>query len=104
MAVSPTVLDLLTFYLPRLEDRATRQAPAWPPDLFGLMSALLERSGAYLTALERWPPKNFKDYLEKLDDYADEYKNSFIQREKPSEFIHEMFEKMAWQMWPQDYR
>lgn len=94
MAASPTVLDLLSFYLPRLADPATRQAPAWPPDLFGLMSALLERSGAYLTALERWPPKNFKDYLEKLDDHANDYKLGQPDSKRASHLVEKIFSKL----------
>jgi len=50
-----TVGDLLIYLLPRLASSRTR-IPSWPPDAFGLMSSLIQRSGAYLQALENWPP------------------------------------------------
>ena len=63
-----TVGELLTFFIPRLADENQRHIPPWPPDVFGLMSALIQRSGAYLQALENWPPER---YSIPRDGYAD---------------------------------
>lgn len=51
---SPRVSEILAYYHPGLTSSSA--CPSWPPDLFGLMSVLLELSGAYLAALRSWPP------------------------------------------------
>jgi hypothetical protein len=46
--------------------------PAWPPDLFALVCAALHKSGAYLTALERWPPPKTGNGPQSLEEWAGE--------------------------------
>jgi hypothetical protein len=65
---SPLVSEILTYYYPGLKKSSA--CPNWPPDLFGLLSVLLELSGAYLLAFRSWPPdtgrKNYADLVNEL--------------------------------------
>lgn len=45
--------DLLEFLCPGVLSRAT---PIWPPDVFALVMAVLQKSGAYTRVVEKWPP------------------------------------------------
>jgi hypothetical protein len=49
-----TIQELLDFLSPVLARSTT--PPPWPPDVFGLMAALLQESGAYLFPFAEWPP------------------------------------------------
>ncbi len=51
-----TVGEVLCEVLPRLRGLRTRGMPAWPPDVFGLMSTLVQRAGLYGAVLGDWPP------------------------------------------------
>ncbi len=48
-----TVREYLEFLLPGCTDS---DVPQWPPDVFGLVASVLQRSGAYTVVLEGWPP------------------------------------------------
>ena len=52
-----TIGEYLRHLAPAL-DRA--EAPYWPPDAFAFCAALLYRSGAYTSVVERWPPDKAK--------------------------------------------
>lgn len=56
-SAAPTVGEVLTYFCPRLSK--DKSCPTWPPDIFGLMSVLLELSGSYLSALRDWPVADF---------------------------------------------
>src|ERR1700682_6685702 len=40
---------------------ARRSTPRWPPDMFAIAAALLQRSGAYVQVFEEWPPKSARE-------------------------------------------
>ncbi len=56
MSSALTIGEHLTHLLPRLKRRRT--APAWPPDVFALSMSLIQKSGAYASVLNSWPPKS----------------------------------------------
>jgi len=45
-----TIGDLLDYLAPELDQ------PSWPPDVFALVVALLQKSGAYTKVVDCWPP------------------------------------------------
>ncbi len=96
-STSLTVGELFSYLLPRLSDPKRQNLPAWPPDVFGLMSALIQRSGAYLQALENWPPKRYTiphdkfAYAAWAAELGNEWrKNSLFQQPAPA-LIHEIW-------------
>lgn len=50
-----TVGDCLCVVSPSLG--GAPHPPKWPPDAFALVAALLRRADAYVSVLEKWPPK-----------------------------------------------
>ncbi len=97
MAAEPqphTIHDFLCFYMPSLE--TDHSCPSWPPDLFGLMSILLERSGAYLTALEEWPPSSNadpKEYANAVTKTADEWRTKFNPASGPPQIVVKIWKR-----------
>ena len=99
-----TVGELLSYLLPRLSDPEQRQIPSWPPDVFGLMSALVQRSGAYSQVLQEWPrPRWGIPSSEAYSDWAKqlgaEWRTSYIQSQsKPIKIspIWDAFIKHSW--------
>jgi hypothetical protein len=49
-----TIGDLLQHFAPEIAARP--DVPAWPPDAFALIAAILQRSGAYTAVVHDWPP------------------------------------------------
>ncbi len=89
--------ELFSYLLPRLSNPKQQYLPAWPPDVFGLMSALIQRSGAYLQALENWPPKRFTippdkyAYAAWAAELGNEWrKNSLFQQSAPA-LVHQIW-------------
>jgi hypothetical protein len=52
-----TIGELLAYLYP---EKALSEAVNWPPDIFALCAAVLQKSGAYTTAVTKWPPQNGK--------------------------------------------
>jgi hypothetical protein len=51
-----TISDQLSQILPRLLSDETSKMPIWPPDVFAIATSLLQRTGAYVRAMDHWPP------------------------------------------------
>ena len=98
--------DLFAYLLPRLGDPAQRHVPQWPQDVFGLMSALVQRSGAYNKALEKWPPLRWnipssQGYAEWCSDLGKAWKRSSFREAPPPDFVKDiwnLFVKNAWEI------
>lgn len=74
-----TIGDYLEFLRPGLSRRKT--PPPWPPDVFGISSALLLVSGAYLTAASKWPPgKQPDDWVPSIRRVASKWRKLFRNR------------------------
>src|SRR5689334_8385536 len=51
-----TIGQLLDYLAPGLTE------PSWPPDMFALVVALSQKSGAYTRVVESWPPVGTSDW------------------------------------------
>jgi hypothetical protein len=49
----------IEMWLDSLDRKKPRLCPIWPPDVYGISGALLERSGAYLRIFEVHPPDGY---------------------------------------------
>lgn len=51
----------------------------WPPDVFGLMAATLQKTGAYLDLAERWPPEGVAliDWCGTIKSLGHEWRESY---------------------------
>src|SRR5439155_9991428 len=53
--------------------------PPWPPDVFALCASVLQRSGAYLHVVERWPPTgSAADWKARIQNIADQWRSIFV--------------------------
>ncbi len=102
---SPLIVgELFSFLLPRLEDPNQRQLPAWPPDVFGLMSALIQRSGAYIQALQKWPAPRWSipsalGYAKWSSNLGGEWKKAYFLDKPAPDMVNSIwnsFIKNAW--------
>lgn len=106
-----TVGELFSYLLPRLSDPEQRHLPLWPPDVFGLMSALIQRSGAYIQALQKWPAPRWSipssvGYAKWSSELGGEWKKAyFLDKPAPDkvESIWKSFIKLAWGVPVQDF-
>jgi hypothetical protein len=51
-----TIAEYLAYMLPRMAVPESSYMPSWPPDVFAIATSLLQRTGAYATAIDNWPP------------------------------------------------
>src|SRR5579884_3765247 len=57
LSMEPSAIQLgefLNFLYPGILGGTT---PSWPPDVFALVMAVLQKSGAYGRVVTRWPPE-----------------------------------------------
>lgn len=55
--------------------------PDWPPDVFGVVSAVLARSGGYRRAIMQWPPD--KDWVRRVRHIAHLWRTAWNRQRRP---------------------
>lgn len=65
-----TVGEIIEFLAPQLRE------PDWPPDVFAIVGTILQKSGAYVSVLEKWPPA--ADWPEKMQSLGQDWRASAI--------------------------
>ncbi len=69
-----TIGTYLNYLAPDIGKR--RRVPRWPPDVFALVAALLDESGAYISVTSKWPPGRVgKNTVKKLSDWVELIRN-----------------------------
>jgi hypothetical protein len=66
-----------------IPDAVSRKVPAWPPDAFACCMSLLQKSGAYCSVLEDWPPATYgtsKKWVAAVRRVGDEWRASWAQK------------------------
>lgn len=100
-----TVGELLSGLLPRLANPDTRHLPPWPPDAFGLMAVLIQRSGAYTRVLEkfprsRWGIQSAEHYVDWVSKHARQWVNAYVEgtkdRKNETKAIWDALLKHSW--------
>jgi hypothetical protein len=70
-----TIEDLWTF----LYGHIPTSAPVWPPDVFALCAAVLQRSGAYIHVVKKWPPTgSTQDWTELITKVAEKWRSAVV--------------------------
>jgi hypothetical protein len=86
VASSPVrVGEFLEFLCPGVLGRAT---PSWPPDVFALVMAVLQKSGAYTRVVTKWPPggkRSSKAWVEEIAAVADRWRKDCLLGKVPAE-------------------
>ena len=72
-----TVGELLDFLAPGLVD------PTWPPDIFALVVALLQKSGAYTKVVDSWPPPGPADWAGHARSIGERWRDAFATNGPP---------------------
>ncbi len=58
----------------------------WPPDVFGMMSALLQKTGAYIRVTSAWPPKGPNGGNQKLEQWLESIQRIGVEWWKAASF------------------
>ncbi|HEY2325764.1 MAG TPA: hypothetical protein VGJ82_23105, partial [Thermoanaerobaculia bacterium] len=58
-----------------------RQIPLWPPDAFAIVAALLQKSGAYVHVVDRWPPTG-RRWIDRVKSVALRWRRAAAARDR----------------------
>jgi predicted amidohydrolase len=65
-----TLIQYISYLLPRITSVTERHVPSWPPDVFAVAASLLIKSGCYCLVLADWPPEAYRTDREDLEQWA----------------------------------
>ena len=87
---APTVGEFLRYLAPSLLDKTTRRS--WPPDIFAVAAALLQKCGAYTHVVSSWPPTEYerrpKGWITDIENIGKEWRKNCVENKEAPEEVN----------------